>query len=37
MEPEVVKFVAELDPAVFVLDCLPNMARNWSRSAQRGA
>ncbi len=26
MEPEVTKFVAELDPAVFVLDCLPNMA-----------
>src|ERR1035437_10313558 len=25
MEPEVVKFVAELDPSVFVLDCLPNM------------
>ena len=25
MEPEVVKFVAEIDPAVFVLDCLPNM------------
>src|SRR5437763_3794975 len=25
MEPEVVKFVAELDPAVFLLDCLPNM------------
>jgi hypothetical protein len=25
MEPEVVKFVNELDPAVFVLDCLPNM------------
>jgi hypothetical protein len=25
METEVVKFVAELDPAVFVLDCLPNM------------
>src|SRR5580704_9663582 len=25
MEPEVVKFVGELDPAVFVLDCLPNM------------
>ncbi len=25
MEPETVKFVAELDPAVFVLDCLPNM------------
>ncbi len=26
MEPEVLKFVAELNPAVFVLDCLPNMA-----------
>ena len=26
MEPEVTKFVAELDPAVFVLDCLPNMS-----------
>lgn len=25
MEPEVTKFVAELDPAAFVLDCLPNM------------
>jgi len=25
MEPEVTNFVAELDPAVFVLDCLPNM------------
>jgi hypothetical protein len=25
MDPEVLKFVAELDPAVFVLDCLPNM------------
>ena len=25
MEPEVTRFVAELDPAVFVLDCLPNM------------
>ena len=25
MEPEVLKFVSELDPAVFVLDCLPNM------------
>lgn len=25
MEPEVAKFIAELDPAVFVLDCLPNM------------
>lgn len=26
MEPEMVRFVAELDPAVFVLDCLPNMS-----------
>lgn len=26
MEPEVTKFIAELDPAVFVLDCLPNMS-----------
>jgi hypothetical protein len=25
MEPEVTRFVAELEPAVFVLDCLPNM------------
>jgi hypothetical protein len=25
MEAEVTKFIAELDPAVFVLDCLPNM------------
>ena len=25
MEPEVLKFVAELDPAIFVLDCLPNV------------
>ncbi len=25
MEKEVLQFVAELDPAVFVLDCLPNM------------
>ena len=25
MEPEVTKFVAELDAAVFVIDCLPNM------------
>jgi hypothetical protein len=25
MEPEVTRFVAELDPEVFVLDCLPNM------------
>jgi hypothetical protein len=25
MEPDVCKLVAELDPAVFVLDCLPNM------------
>jgi len=33
MEPEVVKFVAELDPAVFVLDCLPNM--NAQQVAER--
>ena len=26
MEPEVIKFIVELDPAVFVLDCLPNMS-----------
>lgn len=26
MEPEVTKFFAELDPAVFILDCLPNMS-----------
>ncbi len=25
MEPEVTKFITELDPAVFVIDCLPNM------------
>lgn len=25
MEADVTKFIAELDPAVFVLDCLPNM------------
>jgi lysophospholipase L1-like esterase len=25
MEPEVGRFVAELDPAAFVIDCLPNM------------
>ena len=25
MEPEVTKFVSDLDPAVFVLDCSPNM------------
>ncbi len=25
MEADVTKFVAELDPAVFILDCLPNM------------
>jgi GDSL-like Lipase/Acylhydrolase family/N-terminus of Esterase_SGNH_hydro-type len=33
MEPEVLKFVAELDPAVFVLDCLPNM--NAKQVAER--
>jgi hypothetical protein len=26
MEPEVTRFIEELDPAVFVLDCLPNMS-----------
>jgi hypothetical protein len=25
MEPEVTRFFAELDPAVFIIDCLPNM------------
>ena len=25
MEPEVTRFLVELDPAVFVIDCLPNM------------
>ncbi len=25
MEPEVTRFLAEIDPAVFVIDCLPNM------------
>ncbi len=25
MEPEMAEFISELDPAVFVLDCLPNM------------
>jgi hypothetical protein len=25
MEPEMAELIAELDPAVFVLDCLPNM------------
>lgn len=33
MEPEVLKFVSELDPAVFVLDCLPNM--NAKQVAER--
>ncbi len=31
MEPEVLQFVAELDPAVFVLDCLPNMGAKETR------
>ncbi|MCU1325153.1 MAG: hypothetical protein JWN34_523 [Bryobacterales bacterium] len=31
MEPEVVRLVAELDPAVFVLDCLPNMNATETR------
>lgn len=35
MEPEVTKFVAELDPAVFVLDCRPNMtARDINERAE---
>jgi hypothetical protein len=35
MEPEVTKFFAELDPAVFVLDCLPNMtAKDVSERAE---
>jgi hypothetical protein len=33
MEPEVLRFVAEIDPAVFVLDCLPNM--NAQQVAER--
>ena len=37
MEPEVIKFVAELDPAVFVLDCLPNMtAKDIQERAEAG-
>jgi hypothetical protein len=37
MEPEVLRFVAELDPAVFVLDCLPNMnARDVSERTVPG-
>jgi lysophospholipase L1-like esterase len=29
MEVEVVKFLAELDPAVFVLDCVANTSAQW--------
>ncbi len=37
MEPETIKFVAELDPAVFVLDCLPNMqAKDIHERAEAG-
>jgi hypothetical protein len=37
MEPEVIKLVAELDPAVFVLDCLPNMtAKDVEERAEPG-
>ena len=37
MEPEVIKFVAELDPAVFILDCLPNMtAKDLDERAEAG-
>ena len=35
MEPEVGTFLAELDPAVYVIDCLPNMV--GSQVAQRAA
>jgi hypothetical protein len=35
LEPEVAKLVAELDPAVFVLDCLPNlMAKEVTERAE---
>lgn len=37
MEPEVIKLVSELDPAVFVLDCLPNMtAQDVTERAEAG-
>jgi lysophospholipase L1-like esterase len=29
MEIELAEFIAELDPAMFVLDCLPNMTAEW--------
>jgi len=35
MEPEVTRFFAELDPAVFILDCLPN--RNDTEVHERTA
>lgn len=31
MEPEIANLLAELDPQIFVLDCLPNMAANEIR------
>jgi len=33
MEPEMAEFISELDPAVFVLDCLPNM--EWEMVKER--
>jgi len=37
MEPDVIKFVAELDAAVYVLDCLPNMtAKDIHERAEAG-
>ncbi len=35
MEPELADLLAELDPAVYVLDCLPNMSCQGSRGAGR--
>ena len=35
MEPELADLLAELDPAVYVLDCLPNMTRQGGRGARR--
>jgi hypothetical protein len=36
MEVEVAKFLAELDPAIFVLDCLANMNAGPGRRADQG-
>jgi hypothetical protein len=32
MEPEIAQLLAELDPAVYVLDCLPNMSTEMVRA-----